>query len=116
MQLLILILKNEEIVEKLLHVLAENEISGCTILEGHGMGEAIASSMDDLPMFGALRAMMSTNNKQPSKVLLMAVKDDEIVHVTSVIKSVVGDLSKPNTGILLSVPVFYCEGLVDSCK
>lgn len=116
MQLLILILKNVEIIEKLLKKLAENNISGCTILDGHGMGEALAD-MDDMPMFSTLRAMMATNHKQPSKVLLMAVKDEQIVKTTSVIKSVVGDLSKPNTGIMLSIPVYYCEGLVDdSCN
>lgn len=115
MQLLILILKNENIVEELLHVLAENKISGCTILDGHGMGEALAD-MDDLPMFGTLRAMMATNHKQPSKVMLMAAKDEQIIQITNIIKSVVGDLSKPNTGILLSVPVYYCEGMIDSCN
>lgn len=110
MQLLILILKQAELIEKLLKTLAENGIHGCTILDGHGMGESLAN-MEDVPMFGALRAMM-TSYHQPSKVMLMAVKDDEIIKTTGVIKSVVGDLSKPNTGILLSVPVYYCEGLV----
>ena len=112
MQLLILILKQVELIEQLLKELAENGIHGCTILDGHGMGESLAN-MEDMPLFGALRAMMATNNRQPSKVLMMAVKDDEIIKTTEVIKSVVGDLSKPNTGIMLSVPVYYCEGLVD---
>ncbi len=116
MQLLILILKQVELIEDLLKKMAENNIRGCTILDGHGMGESLAN-MEDLPMFGTLRAMMATSNKQPSKVLMMAVKDDEIIKTCEVIKSVVGDLSKPNTGIMLSVPVYYCEGLVDtSCK
>lgn len=115
MQLLILILKNVDLIDKLIKKLAENEIRGCTILDGHGMGEALVE-MGDLPMFGTLRSLMSSSSKQPSKVMLMACKDDEIVKVTKVIKSVVGDLSKPNTGIMLSVPVYYCEGLVDeSC-
>ena len=116
MQLLILILKQVGLIEDLLRKLAENNLNGCTIIDGHGMGEALAE-MEDLPMFGALRAMMSTNNKQQTKILLMAVKDDQIVKTTNVIKSVVGDLSKPNTGIMLSVRVYYCEGLMsDECK
>lgn len=116
MQLLILILKNVEIIEDLLKKLAENDIKGCTILDGHGMGESLAN-MEDIPLFGALRTMMSTQANNPSKVLLMAVKDDQIIPTTMLIKSVVGDLSKPNTGIMLSVPVYYCEGLVDeSCQ
>lgn len=116
MQLLILILKNVEIIEELLKTLAENNIRGCTILDGHGMGETLAD-MEDVPMFGALRMMMSSNGKRPSKVLMMAVKDHEIIQTTEVIKSVIGDLNRPNTGIMLSVPVYYCEGLVDeSCN
>ncbi len=116
MQLLILILKNVDIIDELLKKLAENNIKGCTIVDGHGMGESL-SNMDDFPMFGTLRTLMSTNAKNPSKILMMAVKDDQIIPTTNVIKSVVGDLSKPNTGIMLSVPVYYCEGLVDeSCQ
>lgn len=116
MQLLIVILKNVEIIDELLKELAENNLKGCTILDGHGMGEALAE-MGDLPMFGALRSMMSTSYHQPSKVLLMVVKEQQLKHTTDVIKRVVGDLSKPNTGIMLSVPVGYCEGLVEeSCN
>lgn len=116
MQLLILILKNVDVIDELMKELAKNDIHGCTILDGHGMGEALVE-MGDMPMFGTLRALMASSNKQASKVLLMAIKDEQIVNVSAVIKSVVGDLSKPNTGIMLSVPVYYCEGLVEeSCN
>ena len=52
MQLLILILKQVGLIEDLLRKLAENNLNGCTIIDGHGMGEALAE-MEDLPMFGA---------------------------------------------------------------
>ena len=113
MQLLILILKDIDKVEELLKQLAEQGIKGATTLDGHGMGEALAD-MDDMPMFGALRTLMATNHKQPSKVLLMVVKEEQLALI---IKQVIGDLSKPNTGIMLSLPVQHCEGLVDdTCK
>ena len=114
MQLLILILKDIDKVEELLKQLAEQGIKGATTLDGHGMGEALAD-MDDMPMFGALRTLMA--NKQPSKVLLMVVKEEQLALISKIIKQVIGDLSKPNTGIMLSLPVQHCEGLVDdTCK
>ena len=116
MQLLILILKDIDKVEELLKQLAEQGIKGATTLDGHGMGEALAD-MDDMPMFGALRTLKATNHKQPSKVLLMVVKEEQLALISKIIKQVIGDLSKPNTGIMLSLPVQHCEGLVDdTCK
>ena len=115
MQLLILILKDIDKVEELLKQLAEQGIKGATTLDGHGMGEALAD-MDDMPMFGALRTLMATNHKQPSKVLLMVVKEALCLDGSGA-KTGIGNLSKPNTGIMLSLPVQHCEGLVDdTCK
>ncbi len=113
MQLLILILKKVELMDELLKQLAAHEIKGGTIVDGHGMGAALMD-MDDLPIFGSLRAMLGTEGREEAKLLLMAVKDEQVIPASKVIKDVIGDLSKPNTGILLTLPIYYCEGLVDS--
>ncbi|MDD6467061.1 MAG: hypothetical protein PUF50_02645 [Erysipelotrichaceae bacterium] len=110
MQLLVLILKRVELMNDLLHELVEAGIKGGTILDGHGMGESLVD-MEDIPMFGVLRQMLSNDDKESTKLLLFVVKDEQVVPTTQVIKRVVGDLSKPNTGILFSLPIYYCEGL-----
>ena len=67
-------------------------------------------NMEDIPMFGALRQLLSNEEKEDVKLLLFVVQDDEVVPTARTIKKVV-DLEKPNTGILFSVPIYYCEGL-----
>ena len=109
MQVLILILKQVDLMNDILHELAEAGIRGGTILDAKGMGESLLS-MEDIPMFGAIRQLLSHEEKEDVKLLLFVVQDDEVVPTASTIKKVI-DLSKPNTGILFSLPIYYCEGL-----
>ena len=109
MQVLFLILKQVGLINDILHELAEAGVRGGTILDAKGMGESLLS-MDDIPMVGVLRHLLSNEEKEDVKVLMFVIPDDEVVPVASTIKKVV-DLSQPNTGILFSVPIYYCEGL-----
>ena len=109
MQVLFFILKQVGLMNDILHELAEAGVRGGTILDAKGMGESLLS-MDDIPMVGVLRHLLSNEEKEDVKIMMFVVQDDEVVPVTSTIKKVV-DLSQPNTGILFSVPIYYCEGL-----
>ena len=109
MQVLFFILKQVELMNDILHALGEAGIKGGTILDAKGMGEALMN-MEDIPMFGVLRSLLSNEEKEDVKILTFVVQDNEVVPTASAIKKVV-DLSKPNTGILFSVPIYYCEGL-----
>ena len=109
MQVLFFILKQVELMNDILHALGEAGIKGGTILDAKGMGESLMN-MEDIPMFGVLRSLLSNEEKEDVKILMFVVQDNEVVPTASAIKKVV-DLSKPNTGILFSVPIYYCEGL-----
>ena len=109
MQLLILILKQVDLMNDILQELKEAGIRGCTQLDAKGMGEALMNA-EDFPMFGALRQMLNNEEREQVKLLLFVVQDDEVVPTSKTIKKVV-DLDKPNTGILFSLPIYYCEGL-----
>ena len=93
----------------ILHELAEAGIKGGTIVDAKGMGESLLS-MEDIPMFGTLRQLLSSEEREDVKLLLFVVQDDEVVPTAKTIKKVV-DLENPNTGILFSLPIYYCEGL-----
>lgn len=110
MQLLILILKKVELMEELLKQLANGGVKGATILDGTGMAEALVN-MEDLPMFGVLRRIITDDEKEISKVMMLVLKDEQVVHTRNVIKTVIGDLKAPNTGIMFSIPLTYVEGL-----
>lgn len=109
MQLLIVILKRESIVEKVLQRLAKAGIKGGTILEGTGMAESLVQ-MQDLPVFGTLKRMLSVEELETSHVMLFALKEEELRPTTELIKGVVGSLNAPNTGIMFAVPISYIEG------
>jgi len=110
MQLLVLILKSVELVDELIKELAEAGVHGGTILDGTGMAGALAN-MEDLPMFGILRRVLADEERELSKIMLFVMKDEQAIEARTIIKKVTGGLSKPNTGILFSIPITYVEGL-----
>lgn len=110
MQLLVLILKKVDLIEKLIKELAETGVSGGTILEGTGMASELVN-MEDIPVFGMLRALLADEEKVASKVMLFVLKDEQVMITRKSIKRVIGDLSEPNTGIMFSIPITYVEGL-----
>ena len=110
MQLLVLILKRTEIFNELMHRLANNGITGATILDGTGMAEKIAN-MEDVPMFGMLRSILAGDEKENCKVMLFAETEEQLETTKTVIKEVIGDITAPNTGIMFALPITYVEGL-----
>ncbi|MFA9423053.1 MAG: hypothetical protein ACERLG_05725 [Sedimentibacter sp.] len=109
MQMLMVILKKTELVEQIMHNLAESGIRGGTIVDGTGMAKALVN-MEDLPMFGMLRHLFLDEEKLVSKLLIFVLKNDQVEITRGIIKEVVGDLSEPNTGIMFSIPITDVEG------
>lgn len=112
MQLLILFLKQVDKLNELLKVLAQNGVKGGTIVDARGMGESLAE-MEDIPVFGFLRQYTNLDHNENTKLLMMAIKDDEVVRTANLIKGVIGDLNKPNSAVLITLPIMYCEGIAD---
>ncbi|HBI74320.1 MAG TPA: hypothetical protein DDY59_14235 [Lachnospiraceae bacterium] len=110
MQLLVLILKKVELMEELIKKLAECGVTGGTILDGSGMAKALVN-MEDLPIFGVLRQLLSDEEKEVCKVMMFVLKDEQVMVTRETIKKVIGDLKEPNTGIMFAIPITYVEGL-----
>ncbi len=110
MQLLILILKKVEVMDELIKQLAEAGVPGGTILDGKGMAGALMN-MEELPMFGMLRRILSDEEKESCKVMMFVLHDEHVMTARGTIKKVMGDLRVPNTGIMFSIPITYVEGL-----
>lgn len=109
MKILMLILKHVEYTNTIIHELAEAGVRGGTTLEGTGMANALLD-MEDLPMFGMLRHLLESGEKEKSKVMMFVLEDAEVTRARAIIKKVIGDLNKPNTGIMFSIPVEDVEG------
>lgn len=110
LQLLMLILKDIESTNTLMQELADCGVKGGTILEGKGMANALVNN-EDLPAFGMLRHMLSGDEKESSYVLMFVLRDEQVMDTRNTIKSVLGDLKSPNSGIMFSIPLTYVEGL-----
>lgn len=107
MQLLILILKKVELMNEVIKEVARCGATGGTVLEGTGIAKSL-SNMEDLPIFGMLRKL--TNTYESSKLLLLVLRDEEVMSVRNAIRKVV-DLTIPNSGIMFSIPLTYVEGI-----
>lgn len=110
MNLLVVILKKADLVSEICKELTEEGVHGGTIIDGTGMA-SIIENMDDLPIFGMLRSILSDDDEhEVVKVMLFVVSDEEAQKARTTINRVVG-LDEPNTGIMFAVPVSFVEGL-----
>ncbi len=110
MNLLVVILKKEELVTEICKELAEEGVHGGTIIDGTGMA-SIIEKMDDLPIFGMLKSILADDDEHEIvKVMMFVMDDEEMETARKTIRDVVG-LDEPNTGIMFAVPVSFVEGL-----
>lgn len=109
MKALTLILKHVEYTDEIIHKLAEEGVRGGTILDGTGMASSLMN-MEDLPIFGMLRHIMHTGDKDPCKVMIFVLQDENVDRIQKVIREIIGGLNKPNTGIMFAIPITDVEG------
>lgn len=84
---------------------------GITILESSGLGRMRGLMRDDLPLMPSLRDILA-GEETHHRTLLTVVPDESTVdRVVAATESVVGDLSRPQTGFLFVVPVSRALGL-----
>jgi hypothetical protein len=67
------------------------------------------SERDEFSIFGSMRALIDQNNRT-TKTLFLVVEDVQVKKIEKVIESVIGDLSKPDQGILFTIPLDYVSG------
>lgn len=110
MQFLIMVLNKVELLDTLLGKLIEHGISGATILGSTGMVKELAKNSEDYPIFGTLRFLINLDRKE-SKTIFMVLKDEKVEEIKNVIRQVVGDMSKPDTAVMFTLPVLSAEGV-----
>ncbi len=109
MKLLVFVLNKEELLDDVLSAYVEAGIDGATILDSEGMGRFLTY---EVPLFADFKEFMK-GNKPYNKTIISVVRHEKrIPKLISLLDSVCGDLSKPGTGIIFTVPVDFCKGLV----
>ncbi len=109
MKLLVFVLNREELLDDVLAAYVEAGIEGATILDSEGMGRFLTY---EVPLFADFKEFMK-GNKPYNKTIISVVKHEErIPELITLLDSVCGDLSKPGTGIVFTVPIDFYKGLV----
>ena len=89
-------------------------VTGTTVLDCKGGLQVMGQSgdLDDAPpIFGSLRQFLNPGPAE-GRLLLTVLDESRLAAYRRVISEVVGDISKPGTGICFSVPITNVEGLV----
>ena len=111
MQLLVFILNDVDNVGTILKEFVNNDIPGTTVLDCHGSLETMAHSNVEPPsLFGSFRTFLSSGYEM-GKMLITVLPHEKMEKAKQVIRDVVGDLSKPNTGIMFTISLDSVEGL-----
>lgn len=99
----------------LLHAWEEAGVKGATVLFSTGLGRIRQNFglMEDFPLFPTMSEIMERLEEMDlSRTLFSVVENETIVeNILNQTQKVVGDLSQPNTGIMIVLPVVKVYGL-----
>ncbi|MDD5602179.1 MAG: hypothetical protein PHP78_04360 [Candidatus Izemoplasmatales bacterium] len=112
MKLVVYVMNDTALLEPFLRDLNNNNIRGATIISSTGMARKLYES-DDMRFIGSLRTLFD-NSRVESNVILMVLPDDLVAVAYQVIERIVGDLSKPNSGIAFTLPIENVKGYKQS--
>lgn len=111
MNLVVFVLDCPERCPDLLNAWEKAGAVGITILESMGLRRLQAAMRDDLPLMPSLRDLLA-GQEMHHRTLFTVVPDEETTEaILAATEQVVGDLSRPNTGLLFVVPVSRALGL-----
>lgn len=108
MKVLVLILNKVEKLEEVLEGFIEIGVTGATVIDSVGMGHILS---EEVPIFAGLRFMF-TGAKPHNKIIFSVIKKDKEEAVVKLLQKILGDLNKPGTGIVFTLPVDRVEGLM----
>ncbi len=108
MKLLILFLNKVEKLEEVLEGFVEIGITGATVIDSVGMGHILS---EEVPIFAGLRFMFA-GAKPHNKTIFSVIKDEKEEEAIRILQKILGDLKKPGTGIVFTIPLNRVEGLM----
>ena len=108
-ELLVLVLNKINVVDDLLIELNDAGIHGATVINSTGMAHALASREDSLAI-SSFRAFFG-HDREENRTVFIVLPKEMIPAARNVIRHAVGDLSRPDTGILFTMPLDFVEGI-----
>lgn len=109
MKLLVLVLNETDKLEAILRSLQTVGASGATILPSQGIGRKHTQEAHTMPVMGSLEAYLSSD-REHSKTILCALEDDRVAAAIFNIEKILGNLTAPDKGLLMVLPVEEMRG------
>ena len=111
MKCMVIILNKTEVLDDLLTKLGDNGINGATILSSTGMAHRLLNERENEAerFIGSLRFLLNPEREE-TKTVLVVLRDDQVLLARAAVHAVLGDLSKPDSGIMFTMPVDFIEG------
>lgn len=112
MKLLVLILKQTELISELNDELKRIGIHHGTIIDAKSMTNGLQSWSDDsIIIGGVLRRAKNFEYNEECKMLMFILENEQLESAERVIENVIGDITKPGTAIMFTIPIDFAEGL-----
>ena len=108
MQLLIAVINQEELLDEILAGFLDIGITGATVLRSEGMGRLLAH---DIPIFAGLNSLIVRTRPQNQTIFSVIRDDAKVEQAITLVQQICGDLSRPATGIVFTVPISRAVGL-----
>ncbi|MCD6217777.1 hypothetical protein J7L05_07940 [bacterium] len=109
MYILISFLSKTEKANDLVHKMREHGFTGGTLFDGVGMRK-VMPKVFDVPLVASLHSIFEEKG-QINKVLFCVLENmEEVKKLSSIIEDVMGDLHKPNTGLIIAFKLDYVKG------
>ena len=111
MEAVFFILNDADLLNEVLRAWEEAGVHGVTVMRSTGLGRISgALYRDDAPLFPSLRELIERD--EVHHYTLLSVVDPALVDaIISVTEQITGPLTRPNTGILFTMPVNRVRGV-----
>lgn len=111
MHLLIFVLEQNTLLPEILEKLYKVGVTGTTVLNSVGMGRLLVQYGRTSPVGNLIKEKLRKGN-YTNKTLFAVIRSEEILDkAIETIDEVVGDLEKPDTGILFTIKLDRVVGL-----
>ena len=111
MELLVLILIKVECLGEILSEFMRSGLGDATVLDSYGMLQTLdANSVEPPPIFSSLRHFVN-RSQSGNKTVLLVIKKERVAQACEIIEKVTGGLSRPNTGIVFTLPISSALGI-----
>ena len=88
------------------------KVPGITILESTGMGRIRQKSIrDDVSMMPSLSELFRSREHRHRTIFSVVDGEEMVDQLIEVTEGILGDLNKPNTGVLFVLPVSRVKGI-----